>query len=102
MLGDTLSRAPHAPRLDVLEVTNIHKLSVELRGEYSNEIETDPTLGPIWKKMNGNLPDTKIQLDRINHLKPKCNVQNGKSYVKQEGMRSEKSGETYISSSSRQ
>lgn len=78
ILGDTLSRAPHAPQLDDLEVNNIHTFSFGMSAQYSTHIENDPTFGPVWKALNGTFPDDKIQRGRINRLLPSFKLDQGK------------------------
>lgn len=76
VLGDALSRAPHAPLSENLEITNIQTFDLELPANYIREILKDQLFGPVWKVLKGNSIKNKLWQDRVIRIIPTFKIAN--------------------------
>lgn len=76
VLGDALSRAPHAPLLPEINHSSLSQVSVLLN--LHEKYEEDKLFGTIIRGLSGIFPDDKIQRKRVGHLLPSFRLDNRK------------------------
>lgn len=88
MLGDTLSRAPHASfelstSISVaMETNGIEVTSLKLSFRVSEGYSKDITLGPIFGALNRSFPSNSVQNEHIKRLIPSLRIQRKLSMYK--------------------
>lgn len=66
VLGDALSRAPHAPPIP--EINNTTASAIELCPDFHKKYCQDKLFGPVISGLKGHFPDDKVQKERIHQL----------------------------------
>lgn len=76
VLGDVLSRAPHV--MEEMTLNNVTVSGLASPFDFSMDYESDQLFGPILRGLQGDLPDDKVQRDRVSRLIPSFTYAEGR------------------------
>ena len=70
VLGDALSRLPHAPVVEEVEIANTEAITLALPGNFEKNYLSDATFGPVVRHFQGEEQKDAIQEERVRRLAP--------------------------------
>lgn len=75
VLGEALSRAPHAPHGPEINTSSVTTVSLSL--QFQDKYEQDAVFGPIFRGLKGIMSNDAVQKERVKRLLPLFQMKDG-------------------------